>query len=74
VASGVAPDGTERFLRVNVTVDAAGVATVDGDGDGKDSLAYTGSEPLVPALLGIGALVGGGALLFVSRRRRTVQV
>jgi LPXTG-motif cell wall-anchored protein len=74
VASGVAPDGTERFLRMNVTVDAAGVATVDGDGDGKDSLAYTGSEPLVPALLGIGALVGGGALLFVSRRRRTVQV
>jgi LPXTG-motif cell wall-anchored protein len=75
VASGIAPDGSERFIRMNVTVDADGTATIDGNGDGvDDTLAYTGAEPLVPALLGAGALVGGGALLFVSRRRRAAQV
>jgi LPXTG-motif cell wall-anchored protein len=75
VASGIAPDGSERFIRMNVTVDADGNATIDGNGDEvDDTLAYTGAEPLVPALLGAGALVGGGALLFVSRRRRTAQV
>jgi LPXTG-motif cell wall-anchored protein len=75
VASGIAPDGSERFIRMNVTVDADGTATIDGNGDGvDDTLAYTGAEPLVPALLGAGALVGGGALLLVSRRRRTAQV
>ncbi|MFW3170618.1 fibronectin type III domain-containing protein [Geodermatophilus sp. CPCC 206100] len=70
IASGTAPDGTQRFLRMDVTVDAAGVATAtDEAGD----LAYTGAEPLVPALLGLGALAVGGSLLVVSRRRRTAQ-
>jgi hypothetical protein len=69
VASGVAPDGTERFLRLDVTVDAAGnVAGKPASSGG--GLAYTGATPLVPALLGGATLVGGGLLVVVSRRRK----
>ncbi|RBY74433.1 hypothetical protein DQ238_21915 [Geodermatophilus sp. TF02-6] len=90
VASGIAPDGTERFLRMDVTVAADGVATVGTAADGTatvgtatvaaastpgtgGTLAFTGAEPMVPALLGAGALVGGGVLLLLGRRRRTAQ-
>ncbi len=75
VASGVAPDGSSRFLRMDVTVDPAPVPTAApapaiGAGGG---LAFTGSAPLVPALAGVGALLAGGLLLLVDRRHRVAQ-
>jgi LPXTG-motif cell wall-anchored protein len=59
VASGIAPDGSERLMRLDVTVTAAGA-----------QLASTGASPLVPALAGAAALLAGTAMLVVSRRRR----
>ena len=81
VASGFDADGNERFLRMDVTVAAgatAGSTTAPGAttagaaaaADGTQ-LAFTGATVLVPAGLGLTALVGGGVLLLVSRRRRS---
>ncbi|MFW3170619.1 hypothetical protein [Geodermatophilus sp. CPCC 206100] len=56
VASGLDANGQQRFMRMDVTVAAAGTATGAKSGD---NLAYTGAEPLVPALLGLGALAVG---------------
>ncbi|TWH75726.1 titin [Modestobacter roseus] len=66
VASGTAPDGTERFMRMDVTVAAGAAGTPAGGG-----LAYTGASVAAPLGLGLVTLVGGGVLLLVSRRRRT---
>ncbi|WP_194290410.1 fibronectin type III domain-containing protein [Modestobacter roseus] len=68
VASGTAPDGTERFMRMDVTV-AAATGAVPAAAEG--GLAYTGASVLVPAGVGLAALIGGTVLLLVSRRRRT---
>jgi hypothetical protein len=70
VASGVGADGTERFMRMNVTVDAAGVASVTTPEGG---LAYTGFSPVLPTALGLGAVLIGGVTLLVLRRRRVAQ-
>ncbi|WP_166533513.1 hypothetical protein [Blastococcus xanthinilyticus] len=62
VASGFAPDGTERFLRLDVTVAAASAP-------GGPTLAYTGADIAVPVGAGLATLTAGGALLLVARRR-----
>ncbi|MPQ99773.1 LPXTG cell wall anchor domain-containing protein [Modestobacter sp. I12A-02628] len=66
VASGIAPDGTSRFLRMDVVMESAEQAPAAGDGP---ALADTGASTVVPALLGVGLLAGGAGLLVVSRRR-----
>ena len=58
VAAGVGASGQPRNLRMNVTVARPA-----------NELAYTGASVLTPALAGLGALVLGGGLLLVSRRR-----
>jgi LPXTG-motif cell wall-anchored protein len=58
VAAGADPSGNMRYLTLPVTVTA-----------GSAELAYTGASVLTPALAGLGALVLGGGLLVVSRRR-----
>lgn len=58
VAAGADPSGHMRYLTMPITVTA-----------GRAELAYTGASVLTPALLGLGALVLGGGLLMVSRRR-----
>jgi titin len=58
VASGADSSGHLRYLTLPITVTA-----------GSAELAYTGASVLTPALLGLGALVLGGGLLVVSRRR-----
>jgi titin len=58
VAAGADPSGNVRYLTLPVTVTA-----------GSAELAYTGASVLTPALAGLGALVLGGGLLVVSRRR-----
>ncbi|MGY1702123.1 hypothetical protein [Geodermatophilus sp. SYSU D00766] len=73
VASGVDPDGNEHFLRLDVTVDEAGAVAVTTASSSGGALAFTGAEPLVPALLGGATLVGGGLLVLVSRRRKAAQ-
>ncbi|MEU2351332.1 hypothetical protein [Modestobacter sp. NPDC049651] len=91
VASGFAPDGSERFLRMDVAVDGAAPAGAPGGGSSQGGaapagaaatgattatagngtgLAYTGAPVLVPAGLGLVALVGGGVLMLITRRRR----
>ena len=64
VASGVAPDGSQRFLRMDVTVPVAG-------NSGAAGLAYTGTQVLVPVVIGLVALVLGAGLLYAGRRRRS---
>jgi hypothetical protein len=79
VASGFAPDGFERFLRMDVVI---GATTVPGTGVPAATtdpavtatgagLAYTGASVLLPAVLGAVVLAGGLVLLLVSRRRRS---
>jgi titin len=58
VAAGADPSGHMRYLTLPITVTA-----------GSAELAYTGASVLTPALAGLGALVLGGGLLMVSRRR-----
>jgi titin len=58
VAAGADPSGHMRYLTLPITVTG-----------GSAELAYTGASVLTPALLGLGALVLGGGLLVVSRRR-----
>lgn len=60
VAAGADPSGHMRYLNLSITVTA-----------GSAELAYTGASVLTPALAGLGALVLGGGLLVVSRRRTT---
>lgn len=89
IASGVAPDGTDRFLRMNVTVGSPVNGTVDtpvngtvgtpvhvttGAHGGRSSeLAYTGAGVITPAVLGGGLLALGLVLLVVARRRRRIR-
>jgi hypothetical protein len=61
IASGVAPDGTDRFLKMAVTVDQATSSA--------KSLAFTGASIATPVLGGLVALVAGSGLLVISRRR-----
>ncbi|RBY93490.1 hypothetical protein DQ237_17955 [Blastococcus sp. TF02-8] len=65
VASGVAPDGSDRFLRMDVSV-------AGGSGRSAGSLAYTGADLLLPLVLGTGGVVAGALLFLVTRRRREV--
>jgi LPXTG-motif cell wall-anchored protein len=58
VAAGADPSGHMRYMTLPITVTA-----------GSAELAYTGASVLTPALAGLGALVLGGGLLMVSRRR-----
>jgi hypothetical protein len=62
VASGVAPDGSQRFMRMDVTV-AAGSASHDGE------LAWTGFEAAPWVLGGVGAVLVGAVTLLITRRR-----
>ena len=70
VASGVAPDGTERFLRMDVTV-AAASATTGAQGE---ELAWTGFEATPWVLGGVGAVLLGAVTLLVARRRGGAQI
>ena len=72
VASGVAPDGSQRFLRMDVTVAAATAAAPAEDRAGQ--LAWTGFEALTWVLGGMGAIAVGGIALLVSRRRAGAQL
>ncbi|MPQ99772.1 hypothetical protein GB931_17985 [Modestobacter sp. I12A-02628] len=68
VASGTAPDGTSRFLRMDVVMDGPAHASPPAPSGGP-ALAYTGAATVVPALIGVGLLAGGGGLLVAARRR-----
>jgi hypothetical protein len=67
VASGVAPDGSPRFMRMDVTVAAA-------EHGGPGQLAWTGFETLPWLLGGLGAVAAGGFVLVATRRRRGAQL
>jgi hypothetical protein len=71
VVQGVDPDGTPRTLRVDVTVSAAGTATVTGAElvTASDELAYTGFSVLGPLVGGVAAVALGAGLVVVARRR-----
>jgi LPXTG-motif cell wall-anchored protein len=49
-----------------LTGDAGAASTSDAD-----TLAYTGADPLLPALVGLLAIIAGLLLLHVARRRRS---
>jgi hypothetical protein len=61
VASGVAPDGTSRFLRMDVTVSPV---------SHRAGLAYTGVDVIVPLLGGLAAVAVGAFVIVAARRRR----
>ncbi|MPQ99771.1 LPXTG cell wall anchor domain-containing protein [Modestobacter sp. I12A-02628] len=69
VASGTAPDGSSRYLRMDVVMDAPAPAAVT---DGGPQLAETGASIALPVLAGLGLLAAGAGLL-VAARRRAVQ-
>jgi titin len=64
VASGVDSSGAVRYLRMNVTVSAAGVATASSGG-----LALTGFTAFPFVAGGLLALAAGAGLLTAARRR-----
>ncbi|MGY2076269.1 fibronectin type III domain-containing protein [Blastococcus sp. SYSU DS0828] len=69
VASGFAPDGTERFLRLDVTVAAPAEDETTAPTGAGTTLASTGADIAVPVVGGLVALAAGGALLRAARRR-----
>ena len=71
LAAGVVPDGRPWTLTQAITAGTAG-----GSGAGvpvAGGLAYTGSDVAVPAIGGLAALIVGGGLVLVGRRRRTAE-
>jgi hypothetical protein len=65
VASGVDPTGAVRYTTLPVTVSGGKAAA--------PSLAYTGVDVTLPLTGGLIALVAGGALMVVARRRKAAD-